>query len=118
MPRRYHLVSLSSDICEDDFESGEGASTGCGYSGEPIGQTFLTLSDMLGYLERTFGLSNKPQDYNIEDAHLTTSKTVANHCDAQNGGWFEATEAELEAWRKGRMKLYSEDYSIHFLRCV
>ena len=118
MAMNYHLVSLSSDIVEDDFNDGEGNSTGCGYQHEPVGKSFSSLETMIAYLASIYGLPGKLVDYAIEGTQLHTSKTVANHSEAQNGGWFEATTSELAAWSKGKMKLYSENYSIRFIRCA
>jgi len=111
-----HLVCLSSDICEDDFEKGEGKSTGCGYANEKIGQSFDTFPQMLAYLEKTYGLSANEADYGVEGTtgsrQLHYSKTVADHSEEQNGGWFEPTEEELVRWRADALKLYSENYFI------
>lgn len=113
-----HLVSISSDICEDSFPDGDGKSTGCGYTDEKIGKTFDTFEDMLVYLEKTYGLSAKVADYGgyccKGHRQLYYSKTVANHSDAQNGGWFEPTEEELIRWRNGALMLYSENYTINW----
>jgi hypothetical protein len=113
-----HLVSLSSDICEDDFEEGEGKSTGCGYQGEKVGKTFDTFPQMLAYLEKNYGLSANETDYGVDcnngQRQLYYSKTVANHSEAQNGGWFEPTKEELARWRAGALMLYSEDYVINW----
>lgn len=113
-----HLVKLSSDIVEDHFEHGAGDSTGCGYSNEPVGKTFESFDAMLKYLADYYGLSADINDYENEGGILRFSKTVANHADAQNGGWFEPTDAELEAWARGEQVLYSEDFSIeyHYVR--
>lgn len=115
---KVHLVKLSSDIVEDHYELGAGKSTGCGYSNEPVGKTFESFEAMLKYLADYYGLSSDANDYENEDGKLYTSKTVANHSEAQNGGWFEPTEAELEAWTNGELMLYSEDYVIeyHYVR--
>lgn len=113
-----HLVSISSDIYEDDFEKGEGKATGCGYDAEKIGKTFDTFPQMLAYLEKTYGLSANEADYGVNcvngERHLHYSKTVANHSEAQNGGWFEPTQEELARWRAGALMLYSEDYVINW----
>lgn len=118
----YHLVSLSSEINEDHFESGDGASTGCGYQGEKIGKTFETFPEMLAYLASHYGLSANEADYNVDNEkgrrQLHYSKTVADHSQAQNGGWFEPTAAELEQWRAGTLQLYSEDYVINWLEAA
>lgn len=115
---KVHLVKLSSDIVEDHYELGAGKSTGCGYSNEPVGKTFESFEAMLKYLADYYGLSSDANDYENEGSKLYTSKTVANHSEAQNGGWFEPTEAELEAWSNGELMLYSEDYIIeyHYVR--
>lgn len=108
----FHLVGLTSDICEDNFEEGEGASTGCGLR-LAIGKTFATFPDMLKYLAGTYGLSASKNDYNDEgNGTLETSRAVANHSNAQNGGWFEPTEEEYAQWRAGKLKLYVENFDI------
>ncbi|MBK3780014.1 hypothetical protein G3A43_07075 [Paraburkholderia aspalathi] len=109
-----HLVQIDSDIVEDHFEHGEGKSTGCGYNGETVGKTFPSMADMLGYLSSAFGLSAKETDYEASLGVLTTSRTVADHTAYQNGGWIAATERELDIWRKGAMKLFSENVTICF----
>ena len=108
----------ASDICEDHYEEGEGASTGCGYSGEKIGQTFPTLAAMIKHLASYYGLPESEADYDIDGNTLSTTKTVANHSEAQNGGWFEATAEEIAAWTEGKMKLYAETFFINFIRCA
>ncbi len=115
---KYHLVSVSSDICEDDYEEGEGASTGCGLGALQVGRTFDTFQQMLQYLASYFGLPNDEPGYHVEGNTLHTSKTVADHSNAQNGGWFDPTEAELKDWKEGKIKLYSENFLIKFLRCL
>ncbi|MDD2742044.1 MAG: hypothetical protein PHV02_07215 [Rhodocyclaceae bacterium] len=118
MDCKYHLVSVLSEIYEDDYENGEGDFTGCGLNCR-IGKTFNTLQEMIAYLAASFGLSENIHDFDaVEKGRLVTSKTVANHCEAQNGGWFEATEKEIKDWAAGKMKLYSENFSFHFLRCL
>lgn len=109
-----HLVALSSHIVEDCFETGEGASTGCGYANEHIGRTFPSFDAMLQYLSDHYGLSADTKDYERGRGELYTSRTVANHSDAQNGGWLEPTGVEYADWRAGKTKLYAENYSIQF----
>jgi hypothetical protein len=114
---KYHVVSLSSNICEDDYEHGEGKSTGCGYQNQPVGQTFNSFNDMLAHLASYYGLPSNPVDYEHERGELRTSKTVANHSEAQNGGWFEPTTDEFQAWAAGKMKLYLENFQVRYIRC-
>lgn len=110
-----HLSSLSSDICIDDLEEGIGASTGLGYQNELISKTFDSLEDMVKYLASMYGLSDDLNNYEQDGYILRTSKTVADHSQAQNGGWMEPTEAELAAYQEGKMKLYSDEYEIRWL---
>lgn len=113
--RKFHLVGITSDICLDDPEEGEGESTGCGYGGEKIGKTFNSFESMLKYLADHYGLSGDKNDYDDTNAgFLSTDRSVADHSQAQNGGWFEPTEAEYEQWRAGTLKLYVEHFGIEF----
>lgn len=100
------------------IENGEGAHTGCGLNNFPVGKTFQSMSAMLGYVASAFGLSTQMGDYDTEGNYLQTSKTVANHSEAQNGGWFDPTPTEYQKWREGKLKLYSENFAIHFLRVI
>lgn len=111
---KIHLVDVSSDIVEDSFIEGEGRSTGCGLRNEKIGKSFECMADMLKYLATTYGLSALEKDYNKSPHTLETSRTVANHTAAQNGGWFEATPTELDAWRKGVLLLFSENFTVNY----
>lgn len=112
---KYHLISIDSDIGEDSLELGEGDSTGCGLNNEKIGVTFENMPAMLKHLHGHYGLPRDLADYEEENNVLHTSKTVANHSEAQNGGWMEPTEAEYELWQKGELTLYSENFTIRFL---
>lgn len=111
---KFHVIAISSDICADDPEEGEGESTGCGYNNEPIGKTFDDLPSIISHLSTTYGLSANEVDYDRTASFLRTSKSVADHSQAQNGGWFDPTPEEFEAWRLGRMKLYSENFHIRY----
>jgi len=112
MNTKIHLVSMIVDIYEDDFENGTGKHTGCGYS-ESIGETFDSMEQVGAYLKRNFNI----EDFGVDEdeKRIWSSKTVADHSDAQNGGWFEATQSELERWHKGELMLYSEDYYFNYL---
>lgn len=113
-----HLVDMTSDIVEDSCEEGEGNSTGCGYAGQPLGRTFPTIPAAIQHLASYYGLPANEADYTIEEGLLQTSRMVADHTEAQNGGWMEPTSEEMSAWRAGHLKLYSENYDIRFLRCA
>lgn len=115
---KYHLVDVSSEIFEDDYLEGEKDSTGCGLNGQPIGRTFDSIAAAVDYLAEVFGLPEAVTDYGLEPNALVTSKQVANHGEAQNGGWFEPTSDEVLAWKRGEQKLYSEDFIIRFVRCI
>lgn len=111
-----HLVRISSSICEDSYEEGEGASTGCGLSDERIGKDFKSKKEMLKWLEQNYGLSSNPDHYEFDEVRgvAETDKLVADHSNEQNGGWFEPTKEEKEQWKRGRKKLYNEHTWIHF----
>lgn len=114
MPQ-YHLISIESDIVEDSYEDGEGKSTGCGLSGEKVGKSFPTLEALAKYCHDYHGLPENFADYEREGDTLCTTKQVADHSQAQNGGWMEPTAAEVEKWQKGELMLYSEHFIVKFL---
>lgn len=113
---KMHLTSLTSEIYEDSYEEGEGAYTGAGLN-ERLSKTANSLELAIKYLE-TRGLPSRLEDYDIqEDADrdvviLQASRMVADHSDAQNGGWMEPTKKEMELWKKGKMKLYVEHFTV------
>jgi hypothetical protein len=119
---KHHLIAISSNIIEDSYEDGELGSTGCGYQDEKIGKTFDSLEAMIKYLHDYYSLSDKINDYEKNEFNqnceqiLNTSCLVSNHSEAQNGGWFKPTENEIEEWKKGLFKLYTETYTIRFLK--
>lgn len=115
---KIHLVEISSDIVEDSFKEGLLTSTGCGLSGEKIGKTFEDMPAMLKYLSSYYGLSEELAAYEENGTELETAKAVANHSEAQNGGWFEPTEEEYALWKRGKLKLYSEMFIIKYLHVV
>lgn len=115
---KLHLVSISSDIIEDHFEQGLLESTGCGLSDEKIGVSFPDMAAMLSYLASHYNIGDKQVDYEVTSSELYTEKMVADHSQAQNGGWFEPTEQEYADWREGKIKLFSEAFVIKYLHVV
>lgn len=117
---KYHLVSLKSEIYEDDYEQGMGGYTGCGYSSECIALSFETEQDAIKHLASSYGLSEELSDYEWDHVAgtIATAKMVADHSNAQNGGWFEPTEEERERWVRGEQKLYTEEFTVSFVRCL
>jgi hypothetical protein len=111
-----HLIQLSSDIVEDDPEDGLLDSTGCGYCGQAIGRSFDTDEKAIAYLADTYGYSSDIPSWEIRASSMQSSKQVANHSEAQNGGWMVPTEAETQAWLSGKFKLYEELVTVNFLR--
>ena len=114
MKKKIHLVSVSSDICEDSYDEGEGSCTGCGLDNERIGRDFNNKKEMLEWLSEHYGLTPKEEDYECDEGRCETDRLVADHSNAQNGGWFEPTKEEIAKWKKGKMKLYTEHYRIRF----
>ena len=110
-----HVIALSSDIVKDSFDEGEGSSTGCGYQGQAIGKSFPSMEAAIGYLSAYYGYSSNVSDWEIRSNSIESSKMVANHSDAQNGGWFDPTESEISQWKRGELMLYSENVSVRYL---
>ena len=114
--RKIYLEYVRVDIYEQDYVEGLGKHTGCGYE-ETIGQSFDTMDDVKKFLVDYYDLTDHfdEAEGNEDDNILATSKgPIADHSDKQNGGWMDATEEEQKLWRKGKMKLYLEDYWIQY----
>ena len=109
-----HLISISSDICEDSYEHGELASTGCGLPKTLIDLTFHSFDEATNWLNQHYDLPKGESNYEITDQIMQTDKLVADHTQAQNGGWMEPTLEEIGKWKEGLQKLYVEHYFISF----
>jgi hypothetical protein len=110
---RFHIVSVHSDIYEDSYDDGLGKSTGCGLS-DQIGKTFNTLEEAFVFLEKHYRLTDLEKD----NGKFRTSLMVADHSEAQNGGWFTPTEKEFADWQEGKIKLYSEEFTVEILNIL
>jgi len=108
---KFYLESISSTIVEDSYEEGEGLSTGCGLDHTPLDKEFNNIKEMLKYLKE-WGVNIKANE--IEGNETVFTRAVANHAEAQNGGWFTPTKDEIKKWKKGDLKLYAETYFIKF----
>ena len=111
-----HVERLICDIYEDHPEDGVGNHTGAGMT-DPVGKTFANLDALVAYMASTYGLSEDASHYELDDEKpniLRTSRAVANHSEAQNGGWMDPTDEEFAAWNAGKLKLYLEEYRIEF----
>ncbi len=109
------LLSISSETYEDSYKDGQLGSTGAGLPNTPIAKDFASTKEMLEYLAQNYGLSTDLNDYDTDtDGKLHTTKQVADHSEAQNGGWMEPTKEEVEAWKKGQGKLYDEEFYIKY----
>jgi len=115
---RIHLISVDSEIYEDSYEEGEMGFPRCGLYGDPIGKTFPNMDSVFPFLAKKFGLSEDKNDYIIDDWGITTSRMCADHSNTQNGGWFDPTEEEFALWRKGKLKLYCENFHFDYLEVV
>lgn len=116
---KIHVVRVSSEIYEDSYEEGEGEFTGAGFT-DKVGHTFNSMADLVKYMSAHYGMSEKVSDYSTdmldEDGRIETSRMVADHSDAQNGGWMEPTESEIKKWKRGDLMLYTESFTIYTLR--
>lgn len=80
-----------------------------------ISQGFKSLADMIKYLGKTYGLSEKIADYARGNVNtLKTARLVVNRYQFGVEQWFTPTQEELQAWHAGDLKLYNEAFIIHF----
>lgn len=103
------------EIYEDDYEKGELGFTGAGMNGGATGR-YRNFEEVIETFSKNYGLSSQSHDWIIHfidgSWQLETSRQVADHSEAQNGGWIEPTKREIEEWKKGEYKLYSENWAI------
>jgi|TARA_Y100000034_G_scaffold133551_1_gene199338 hypothetical protein len=117
--KRYFLEYITSEIYEDSYEEGECRFTGCGLDKTHIGKFFNTKEEMAKYLADYYGLSEDVNDYITDiNGSWETDRQVADHSEAQNGGWFKPTEKEIEQWKQDKIKLYVEHYWTRFHRVI
>lgn len=97
---RYRIDYATVEVYEDSYEHGEGEyiQTIDLYHLEG---TYDTMEEVLEAITNTgFGFSSRPFDYIYIDGRIDTDSTV----DVYNN---EATEGELEEWKRGELKLYN-----------
>lgn len=108
------------EIYEDDYEKGELGFTGAGMNGRNHHGRYRNFEEVIETFSYNYGLSSDPTDWVIYfDGtcwQLQTTRQVADHSDKQNGGWVEPTKKEIEEWKKGEYKLYSENWLVNCSR--
>jgi hypothetical protein len=113
------LLKFYSEIMDDSYSDGEGEHTGCGYPLTPIGKQFNSLKEAIQWFGSQFGYSRNIDDYEVEESGQRpvayTSRQRADHSNEQNGGWMEPTEQEIESWKAGESKLYTEN--VYLIYC-
>jgi len=106
------LLKFWSEIYEDDYNEGEGKATGCGYPVTAIAEQFEDTDKAFKWFSDHYGYNMSDYETDEDNRVIYTSRMVADHCEAQNGGWMEPTEAETTAWKQGKQKLYVENVFI------
>jgi len=96
-------VTIQVDVYEDDYEEGEGKNVNS-YTG--LKNSIVKANDLIKFLADNVSLSDDPNDYVLDDnGFINTSRL-------ENADGSEASEYEIEKWKKGEMKLYSAHYTI------
>jgi len=107
------------EIYEDDYEKGELGFTGAGMNGGAKGR-YRSFEEVIETFSKDWGLSSDPTDWIIHFIdgrwQLETSRQVADHSEAQNGGWMDPTKKEIAEWKKGEYKLYNEKWLVNCSR--
>jgi hypothetical protein len=98
-------VTIHVDVHEDDYEEGEGKLVNA-YTVDWLKNPIVKADDLLEYLYDKVYLSRYPQDYAIDDDGIIHTSRL------EDADGSEASESEIEKWKKGEMKLYSAHYSI------
>jgi len=98
-------VTIHVDVYEDDYEEGEGKNVNS-YTVDWLKNPIVKADDLLEYLYDNVYLSRYATDYTIDDdGFIHTSRL-------EDADGREASESEIEKWKKGEMKLYSAHYLI------
>lgn len=107
------------EIYEDDYEEGELGFTGAGMNGGAKGR-YRSFEDVINEFSNEWDLPSDPKNwfiyFNGTSWELLTNRQVADHSDKQNGGWTEPTKKEIEEWKKGEYKLYTENWRVNCSR--
>lgn len=98
-------VVIEVIVYEDDYEEGEGKLVNA-YTVNWLKNPIVKADDLLEYLYDNLYLSRYPQDYAIDDNGIIHTSRL------EDADGSEASESEIEKWKKGEMKLYSAHYSI------
>ena len=99
-------VEIRVIVHEDDYEKGEGKLVNTDII-DWLKTPIVRADDLLDFLGKELGLSNDPNDYVIDDDGVIHTSRLE---DAYGGS--EASESQIEKWKKGEIKLYSAQYSI------
>tara|TARA_B100001093_G_scaffold502594_1_gene555799 strand:+ start:347 stop:820 length:474 start_codon:yes stop_codon:yes gene_type:complete len=104
------------EIYEDSYENGELGRTGAGMNGGAKGR-YRSFEDVINDFSKEYGLSSDPAHwiitFNGARWQLETARQVADHTEAQNGGWMPPTKTEIVEWMQGEYKLYSENWVVY-----
>lgn len=98
-------VVIRVTVYEDDYEEGEGKLVNA-YTVNWLKNPIVKADDLLEYLYDNVYLSRYAQDYVIDDDGIIHTSRL------EDADGREASESEIEKWKKGEMKLYSAHYSI------
>ena len=111
--------SWTCEIYEDSYKRGQLGNTRAGMNGGATGR-YRSFEDVINDFSKNYGLSSDPTHwsyyFNGTRWQLETARQVADHSEAQNGGWMDPTKTEIEEWKKGEYKLYSENWVVYCSR--
>jgi hypothetical protein len=93
------------DTTEDSFEKGEIGKTQTNFEEKNVG-SFSSFSAIFSFLNKNYGLSDDPKDWEIIDDGLISTGRL------EDGQGVEILEGDrdYERWRKGEINLWSTYY--------
>jgi len=101
---KIRIDHISVDVYEDSYEEGEGEHYDT-YTFDADNDS-VPVNSLVEYLSNLLGVSDNPKDYSIMDSVVHYSQLV-------DKDYNRPSNSEKEQWKRGDLKLYSANYTIH-----
>lgn len=105
--RKFLVEAIEGELTEDSYGKGEiGRPISSLY--ENVGKTFDSFEEMVEYLNRHYIIPERKENWFAFEPGRYTVQFLSDE------DWLESSKREIEAWKKGELKLYSAMFNIYF----